>query len=200
MQILVEELERPMAIQWERGMTDDEYFQFCADNPDLRIERSPEGDILIMPPAGGESSFRNSELTAELRNWARKDGRGRAFDSSVEYFLPSGAAYSPDASWVLRSRLDKLTRDEKRKFPRLCPDFVVELMSPSDRLSKQKAKMREWIDNGAQLGWLLDPDRHTVYIYRTDREPEQLVNPERIAGEAPMAGFVLALAGIWAEL
>jgi Uma2 family endonuclease len=200
MQILVEELERPMAIQWERGMTDDEYFQFCADNPDLRIERSPEGDILIMPPAGGESSFRNSELTAELRNWTRKDGRGRAFDSSVEYFLPSGAAYSPDASWVLRSRLDKLTRDEKRKFPRLCPDFVVELMSPSDRLSKAKVKMREWIENGAQLGWLLDPDRRTAYIYRPGREPEQLVNPERLTGDGPVTGFVLVLAGIWAEL
>jgi Uma2 family endonuclease len=200
MQILVEELERPMAIQWERGMTDDEYFQFCADNPDLRIERSPEGDILIMPPAGGESSFRNSELTAELRNWTRKDGRGRAFDSSVEYFLPSGAAYSPDASWVLRSRLDKLTRDEKRKFPRLCPDFVVELMSPSDRLSKAKVKMREWIENGAQLGWLLDPDRRTAYIYRPGREPEQLVNPERLTGDGPVTGFVLELPDIWAEL
>jgi Uma2 family endonuclease len=200
MQILVEESERPMVIQWERGMTDDEYFQFCAENPDLRIERSAEGDILIMPPAGGESSFRNSELTAELTIWARRDGRGRAFDSSVEYFLPSGAAYSPDASWVLRSRLDKLTRDEKRKFPRLCPDFVVELMSPSDRLSKAKAKMHEWIENGAQLGWLLDPDRRTVYIYRPGREPEPLVNPERLLGEGPVAGFVLELPDIWAEL
>ena len=200
MQILVEELERPVAIQWERRMTDDEYFQFCADNPDLRIERSAEGDILIMPPVGGESSFRNSELTAELRIWARKDGRGRVFDSSVEYFLPSGAAYSPDASWVLRSRLDKLTKDEKRKFLRLCSDFVVELMSPSDRLSKLKTKMREWIENGAQLGWLLDPDHRTVYIYRRDREPEQLVNPERLAGEGSVAGFVLVLADIWAEL
>jgi Uma2 family endonuclease len=93
MQLLVEELERPVAIQWERGMTDDEYFEFCAENRDLRIERSAEGDILIMPPVGGESSFRNSELSAELRIWARKDGRGRAFDSSVEYFLPGGAAY-----------------------------------------------------------------------------------------------------------
>jgi Uma2 family endonuclease len=200
MQILVDESEQPLTIQWERGKNDDEYFQFCAENPDLRIERSAEGDIVIMPPVGGESSFRNSELAVQLGSWARKDGRGRAFDSSVEYFLPSGAAYSPDASWVLRSRLDKLTRDEKRKFPHLCPDFVVELMSPSDRLSKAKAKMREWIENGAQLGWLLDPDRRTVYIYRPDREPERLVNPERIVGEGPVAGFVLVLADIWAEL
>ena len=93
-----------------------------------------------------------------------------------------------------------MTRDEKRKFPRLCPDFVVELMSPSDRLSKLKAKMREWMENGARLGWLLDPDHRTAYIYRPDCEPEQLVNPERLAGEDPVAGFVLMLADIWAEL
>jgi Uma2 family endonuclease len=200
MQILVEESARPMAIQWERGMTDDEYFQFCADNPDLRIERSAEGDILIMPPVGGDSSFRNNELSAELRIWARKDGRGRAFDCSVQYFLPSGAAYSPDASWVLRARLDRLTRDEKRKFLRLCPDFVVELMSPADRLSKLKGKMREWIENGVQLGWLFDPDRRTVYVYRPGCEPQQLVNPERVAGEGPVAGFELELSDIWAGL
>src|ERR1017187_3426314 len=150
MQILVEELERPMAIQWERRMTDDEYFQFCADNPDLRIERSAEGDILIMPPVGGENSFRNSELTAELRIWARKDGRGRVFDSSVESFLPSGAAYSPDASWVLRSRLDKLTKDEKRKFLRRGPDLGGERNPPSDRRAKRKTKMREGSEKVAQ--------------------------------------------------
>jgi len=200
MQIVVEELERPVAIQWAHRMTDDEYFQFCADNSDLRIERTAEGDIVIMPPVGGEGSYQNSELTGELRAWARKDGRGRAFDSSVEYFLPSGAAYSPDASWVLRSRLDKLSKDEKRRFPRLCPDFVVELKSPSDRLGKLKAKMHEWIDNGAQLAWLLDPDHRTVYVYRPGSAPEQLVNPERVVGEGPVDGFILELADIWAGL
>lgn len=200
MQILVEESEHPMAIQWQRGMTDDEYFQFCADNPDVRIERSPEGDILIMPPVGGESSFRNSELSAELRIWARKDGRGRAFDSSVQYYLPNGAAYSPDATWVLRSRLDQLTKDEKRKFLRLSPDFVVELMSPSDGLSRLKAKMDEWIENGVQLGWLLDPDRRAVYIYRPGCPTEQLVDPKELAGEGPVAGFVMRSGDIWAEL
>jgi Uma2 family endonuclease len=200
MEILIEELEPPMAIQWASALTDEQYFRFCADNPDLRIERNAGGDILIMPPVGGESSFQNSELTGELRSWARKDGRGRSFDSSVEYFLPSGAAYSPDASWVLRSRLDKLSKDEKRKFLHLCPDFVVELKSPSDRLSKLKSKMCEWIENGAQLGWLMDPDHRTVYIYRPGREPEQLINLERVTGEDPVAGFVLELADIWAGL
>jgi Uma2 family endonuclease len=181
-------------------MSDEQYLQLCADNQDLRIERTAEGHILIFPPVGGESSYQNSELSAQLRDWARQDGRGRAFDSSVEYLLPSGAAYSPDASWVLRSRLDSLTKDEKRKFLRLCPDFVVELKSPSDRLSKLKAKMSEWVENGAQLGWLLDPDQRTVYIYRPGREPEQIVRPERINGEDPVAGFVLELADIWAGL
>jgi Uma2 family endonuclease len=184
----------------QRLMTDAQYYRFCMTIPDLRVERTSEGDILIMPPPGAETSWRNSELTMQLGNWAQEDGRGLVFDSSVEYFLPSGAAYSPDASWVLRSRVDKLTRSEKRRFPHLCPDFVVELMSPLDHLSELKAKMREWIENGAQLGWLLDPDRRTGYFYRPGREPEQLATPERIDGEGPVAGFVLELARVWAEL
>jgi Uma2 family endonuclease len=202
MQLLVEdvELDRPLVIQWEHQMTDDEYFQFCQINQDLRIERTAQGDLLIMPLAGAESSFRNNELSAELRDWARKDARGRAFDSSVEYILPSGAAYSPDASWVLQSRVNALTKEQKRTFPPLCPDFVVELMSPSDRLSKAKAKMEEWIANDVQLGWLLDPDHRTVYIYRPAGDSEQLVNPERLVGEGPVAGFILELANIWAGL
>jgi Uma2 family endonuclease len=118
----------------------------------------------------------------------------------VEYLLASGAAYSPDASWILRSRLDKLSKDEKRKFLRICPDFVVELKSPSDRLSKLKDKMCEWIQNGAQLGWLLDPDHRTLYIYRPGREPQQLVAPERVTGEKPADGFVLELVDIWTGL
>ena len=202
MQLLVEDvaLDRPVIIQWEHQMTDDEYFQFCQVNDNLRIERTAQGDILIMPPAGGESGYRNSELTAELRDWARRDGRGRVFDSNTEYILPDGAAYSPDASWVLCSRLNTLTKEQKRRFLPLCPDFVVELISPSDRLPKAKAKMQEWIANGVQLGWLLDPDQCTTYIYRPDREPEQFVNPERLIGEGPVAGFVLELADIWAGL
>jgi Uma2 family endonuclease len=202
MQIVVEDVEpkRPTVIQWERGMTEDEYYDFCQNNPDLRIERTAGGDILIMPPTGIESGFRNNEISGQLREWARLDGRGVACDSSTEFVLPKGAAYSPDASWVLKSRLAGLSREQKRKFPPLCPDFVVELMSPSDRLSKAKAKMQEWIDNGAQLGWLLDPDHRTAYIYRPDREPEQIKNPERLAGEGPVTTFVLELGVIWAGL
>jgi len=200
MQILVEESELPTAIQLKGAMSDDEYFEFCAENPDKRIERTAQGDVIIMPPAGLESGFRNNEISAELRAWARKDGRGRSFDSNTEFILPNGAAYAPDASWVSSARLDGLTKAQKRKFAPLCPDFVVGLMSPSDRLPKAKAKMREWIENGAQLAWLLDADHRTAYLYRPDREPEVLIDPERLTGEGPVAGFVLDLKEIWAGL
>jgi Uma2 family endonuclease len=123
-----------------------------------------------------------------------------ACDSSTEYLLPSGAARSPDASWVDRARLAEVTREQKRKFTRLCPDFVVELTSPSDRLSRVQQKMREWIENGVQLGWLVDADNRTAYIYRPGREPEILVEPLRLEGEGPVAGFVLKLERIWAGL
>jgi Uma2 family endonuclease len=178
-------------------MTDDEYFQVCQINQNLRIERTAQGNILIIPPAGFESGHRTHELNRQLANWALEDGRGRALNSSVEYILPNCAAYSPDASWVLQSRVDALTKEQRRKFPPLCPDFVVELMSPSDRLRKAKAKMQDWIAHGVQLGWLLDPDHRTAYIYRPGYEPEQVVNPKRLVGEGPVAGFVLELAKVW---
>ncbi len=200
MQIVVEELTPPMVIQWERGMTDDEFYRFSMDNPDLRIERTIQGDLVIMPPTGSETGFRNSKINARLTIWAEKDGSGQVFDSSSGYFLPDGAALSPDASWVSNSRLQKLTKEQKRGLFQLCPDFVIELMSPSDRLSKLEPKMQEWIENGAQLGWLLDPDHRTVYIYSPGSEPERVSNPDRLVGEGPVAGFVLELADIWAGL
>lgn len=200
MQIVVDDLKPPAVIRWEGGMTDEEYFDFCQINPNLRIERTAEGDILIVPPAGFESGYRNNDLNRQLGNWSIADGRGKAFDSNTEYILPNGAAYAPDASWVLRSRIEALPKDERRKFPHLCPDFVIELRSPSDRLPKLKAKMQEWIANGAQLAWMLDPDHRTAYIYRPHHEPKQIMDPERLTGEDPVAGFVLELTEIWAGL
>ncbi len=163
------EAESRVLIQPARRMTEDEYYEFCQANPNLRIECTTDGEIVIMAPPGAETSYRNANLTAQLGNWAKRDGSGRSFDSNVEYILPSGAQLSPDASWVERSRLAAPTREQKRKFPPLCPDFVVELTSPSDRLPQVKAKMQEWMENGAQLGWLLDADRRTAYIYRPER-------------------------------
>ncbi len=191
------ETESPIRIQPVRRMNDDEYYAFCAANPDLRIERTAEGEIVIMPPTGFESSDRNADLTMQLRAWSKTDGRGRAADSNAEYILPNGAARSPDASWVLRSRLAKLSPEQKKKFPPLCPDFVVELRSPTDRLAKLQAKMREWMDNGAKLGWLIDPQTRTVYIYRPGKATERRENPDQVKGDTPVAGFVLKLADIW---
>jgi Uma2 family endonuclease len=115
-------------------------------------------------------------------NWTRADGRGIALDSNTEYILPSGAALSPDASWVLKSRLASFSKDQKKRFLPLCPDFVVELTSPTDRLTRARAKMREWIDNGAHLGWLIDADRRAVHVYRPDRQPEELPGYRRDLG------------------
>jgi len=181
-------------------MDDDEFFEFCASKSKLRIERCASGEIIIIPPAGAETGYRNSDLTAQLTIWAKHDGRGRAFDSNTEYILPSGAALSPDASWALRSRLDTFSKEQKRRFLPLCPHFVVELTSPTDRLNKVKAKMREWIENGATLGWLLDADRRTVYVYRPGKEPDRLADIDYVAGEPPVEGFRLDLGDIWRGL
>ena len=188
------------SIRGERPMDDDEFFDFCARNSDLRIEREANGDIIIMPPAGGETSNRNNDLTVQLGAWSKRDGRGKAFDSSGEFILPNGAARAPDACWVLKRRLDALSKQQKKRFLPLCPDFVVELTSPSDRLPRVKAKMREWIENGASLGWLIDADRRTVHVYRLGRDPEELVGVDYIDGEGPVEGFRLDLRDIWAGL
>lgn len=176
-------------------LTDEKFFEFCQLNSELRIERTSEGDVLIMPPTGGETGSRNAEITTQLRIWARQDGTGVAFDSSTGYNLPNGATRSPDASWVERSRLENLTPAQKRKFLPLCPDFAIELRSPSDRLADVKGKMQEYIDNGAQLGWLLDPSNRQVYRYRPGLI-ECLDNPQEIS-DPLLPGFVLNLREIW---
>ena len=183
-----------------RPLDDLEFFDFCAKNPELRIERQANGEIVIMPPAGFETGYRNNEVCRQLGNWAREDGRGVALDSNTEYLLPSNAARSPDASWVLRTRLAGFSKEQKKRFLPLCPDFVVELVSPSDRLDKVKAKMREWIENGSALGWLIDADRRTVHVYRPGQEPEERVGVSHIVGSGPVDGFRLELDDIWRGL
>ncbi len=194
------ETQVPVWLRPDREMTDDEYFDFCGANPELRIERTACGEILIMAPAGGETGHRNMELSMQLGGWAKADGRGKAFDSNTGFVLPDRSVLSPDASWVENSRLQALTREQKRKFMPLCPDFVVELTSPTDRLPQVREKMKQWIDNGAQLGWLIDADNKTVYVYRPDRDSEQLSDIEILHGEGPVAGFALELGEIFASL
>jgi len=184
----------------ENRSTVQDYLAFCRANPDLRCERTAEGEIVVVPPAGGESSHRNSKLSTQLGRWAGIDGRGQTFDSSVEFLLPDGSALSPDASWVSNEALARLSRQERREFLRLSPEFVVEVMSPSDRLKRAKAKMENWMKNGLQLGWLIDADKQTVYVYRKGRNPVTRRNMLELAADAPLEGFVLKLGLIWRGL
>jgi len=184
----------------EDRLNDDQYFAFCAANPDLNVERTAEGEIVIVPPAGGESDYRNAESISDLVQWSRRDKRGRAFGSSVQFMLPDGSGMSPDAAWVSKERIALLSQSERRQFLRLVPEFVIEVRSPSDRLAVVKKKMRQWMANGVELGWLIDGDNKTVYVYRGAEEPIIVENADSIAGEGPVAGFVLPLTEIWEGL
>jgi Uma2 family endonuclease len=182
-------------------MTDDDYFAFCMANPDVRFERTAQGEIIIVPPAGAESDNQSVEVIGQLREWAKRDGRGRAFGSSVEFILPTGAALSQDAAWVSNARLSNLSKDQLRKFPPVSPEFVVEVMSPSDRLKPAMEKMNEWLRGGVDLAWLIHADTQTVYIYRAGQhEPEQRSNITSLPGENAVCGFELDLTDIWAGL
>ncbi|MGH9840232.1 MAG: Uma2 family endonuclease [Blastocatellia bacterium] len=176
-----------------KSFTDEDFYQMCRQNPDLRIEMSKEGDIIIMPPTGGETSKHNFSLIVRLGTWAEKDGTGVGFESNALFVLPNGAKRSPDMSWVRLERWDKLSEEDRKSFPRICPDFVVELRSPSDSIKEVKAKMEEYIENGAQLGWLIDPIQKKVYVYRPNSPVEEMDNPASISGNPVLKGFVLDL-------
>lgn len=178
-------------------MSDEEFYLFCRENPDLRIERTAEGDLIIMAPTGGKTGQRNAQLTRLFGNWAEADGTGIIFDSSTEFSLPNSAMRSPDVSWVRRERWDALSEKQQERFPPLCPDFVLELRSPSDTIPVLQEKMREYLEQGAELGWLLDPRTRRVYIYRPNQAVETLENPETISGDPNLPGFRLTLADIW---
>lgn len=177
-------------------MTDDEFFAFCGANSTLRIERTAEGRIIVMSGTGGKTGNRNSRLIQQLQNWADGNGEGAVFDSSTMFLLPDRAMRSPDAAWVRRERLARLTAAQQEKYLPLCPDFVVELTSPSDRIQAVKEKMEEWMTNGCQLGWILEVDRRRVHVYRPGGSAV-MENPSTVAGEGPVEGFTLNLARIW---
>ena len=181
-------------------LTLEAYLAYCEANPDLRLERTAKGEIVIVPPAGGESDYRSLEIGAELRNWAKRDARGVAFGPSVEFLLPNGAALSPDAAWVSNEKLARLSKEQRRKFLRLAPDFVAEILSPSDRLPAAQDKMLQWIENGVTLAWLIDGDAQTIYIYRTAQPVQKCRGMATLAGDGPLRGFTLKLADLWAGL
>ncbi len=174
-------------------LTDDQFYEFCQLNRDLRIERTAIGELMIMPPVGGEGSKRNADLTVELGLWNRQTKLGVVFDSSGGFKLPNGAERSPDAAWVRLDRWNALTTRQRKRFPPICPDFVVELRSETDSLEPLQAKMQEYLDNGLRLGWLIDPKTQTVEIYRLGQAVDVLPSPKTLSGEDVLPGFVVDL-------
>ena len=181
-------------------MTDQQFADFCAEHPDLFFEMTAEGVIIIMPPNFSMTGVRNGEITGQLERWAATDRRGMVGDSSTGFVLPNGARRSPDTSWTARDEVRKLPPESREGYWHLCPAFVIELRSHSDRVPVLRAKMQEYIANGAQLGWMIDPETRTVEIYRPDREPELRTGSNSVSGEGPMEGFVLDLRAVWDPL
>ena len=178
-------------------MTDEQFFVLCRNNRDLRFERNANGDLIIMSPAGGKTGNSNGRLSQQLFNWTDADGTGIAFDSSTGFKLPNGANRSPDAAWMPLSRWNSLTAEEQEKFLPVCPDFVVELLSPSDSLNATRQKMEEYRDNGVRLGWLINRRSKQVEIYRPGEEVEILESPNSLSGETVLPGFKLNMQSIW---
>lgn len=173
-----------------RQMSDDEFFYFCQENSDYKFERDANGTIISMAQTGGESGIRNSELTTELTIWNRNTRSGFVFDSSTGFRLPNGATRGPDAAWVAVEKWNALTPEQRRKFPPLCPDFVVELMSVSDSLKTTDEKLREYIDNGCKLGWLIDPRTEESRVYRADGSISVYHGFDTVlSGEGVLPGF-----------
>ena len=199
MQLTVPIPERQPAVRLPAGVlswTEDEFFHFCQSNRDLRIERSASGEIIVMSPAGGYSGFRSGEVFWQLRTWAAKDGSGVAFDSSTGFLLPNGAMRSPDAAWVRLSRLAELSHLQKEKFIPLCPDFVIEVASPSDALANLTEKMDEYRNCGVQLAWLILPESLEVQVYAASAV-QQLTTPQVISGDPMLPDFALDLTSVW---
>lgn len=182
--------------------TEDDFFEFCQEQHSLlRIERNSEGEIIIMAPAGFESDFIGIEVIAQLREWAKKDGKGVVTGPTAGLTLPDNSVLSPDASWIPIGRLKALSRKQRQKFPPLVPSFVIEIRSPSDRKKDLQEKMQTYLRNKVELGWLIDPQSRSVTIYSSEREtPNELIDPERVFGEGPVAGFVLQLKQIYDQL
>ena len=170
-------------------ITDERFERLCRANPDVKFERTAKGELVIVAPTGGETGSYNSELNADFVIWNRQAKLGVVFDSSTCFRLPNQALRSPDVSWIKQDRWDALTPDQKAKFPPIAPDFVLELMSPSDDFSDVQAKMREYIENGVQLGWLINRKTRSVEVYCPKQPVESVEAPVTLSGEAVLPGF-----------
>ncbi|MEH1783478.1 MAG: Uma2 family endonuclease [Nostoc sp.] len=189
----------PMILQLQPAiaLTDDQFYEFCQINRDFRIERNTAGELVIMPPTGSETDERNFNLVGQLWVWTKQDGTGVGFGSSGGFTLPNGAVRSPDAAWIKRTRWEAIPGELRKKFAPICPEFVIEFRSESDNLRILQDKMQEYIDNGTQLGWLIDRKQRRVFIYRPNIAVEVLNNPKTLSGELLLPGFVLDLSQVW---
>ncbi|MBZ8178688.1 Uma2 family endonuclease [Oscillatoria salina] len=178
-------------------ISQEQFYQLCQENTDLKLERNANGELLIMPPTGGETGKRNSSITAQLWLWNETTELGEVCDSSTGFILPNNANRSPDVSWIKKSRWNGLTPEQREKFLPLCPDFVVEILSPTDSLKKTQAKMQEYLDNGCKLGWLINRKRENIAVYRPQTKIEILARPLSLSGEDILPGFTLDLSKFW---
>ncbi len=197
--LCVETADAEFELRFPQGLPQDAgaFFDFCQANRDLRIERDEAGNVIVMPPVGSESSGRNAALTAQLYFWAKADGRGKAFDATGGFELPNGAIRNPDAAWLRLDKWNSIPRQARRRFATVCPDFVIELRSETDRLPALQEKMAEYVANGAILGFLIDPLAGKIHCYRPNREPEILEGSSCLSAEPEMPGLVFDLADIW---
>lgn len=192
-------LVEPIEINFSllKKMSAEDFYEFCEQNRDFRIERTKEGDVIVMPPVYSETGGKNFNLAGEFYIWARQDKTGKGFDSSTGFTLPNGAIRSPDVSWIRHERWNALPKEKRKKFAQIAPDFVIELRSETDRLKELQKKMREYIENGVQLGWLIDPQNKRVHVYRPGSETEVLENVAKVSGKPLLEDFVLDLREIW---
>lgn len=182
-----------------KGMTPEQFEQLCRKYRKLRLELTSTGELIVMPPTGSETGRQNADLTYQLEAWSRQDKTGVVFGSSAGFILPNGAIRSPDASWIKREKWDSLTAQQRKRFGPFCPDFAVEIRSPSDTLTELYLKMFEYLENGMSLGWLIDPSKRQVYVYRPNEEVVILDSPETVSGDPLLPGFKLNLAELWSE-
>jgi len=196
MNLALPDVDQPVRIRFERPLTDDELARFCAENDPFRVERDKNGELIVMTPTVFDGGI-EGDVFGELRNWAMRDGRGKAYGPNTGVTLPDGSMRAADASWVSWQRRNALTPEQRETFAPICPEFVIEVCSKSDGLGDLREKMRMWLTNGAELAWMVDPSRKAVEIYRPRREPEVVEGVSAVEGEGPVAGFVLEWAKVW---
>jgi Uma2 family endonuclease len=183
----------PVHLPQRFTVTDEQFWELSRSNPELRMERTSDGELVVMPPTGSEGGNRNAEITTDIGIWNRQTGLGKVFDSSTGFRLPNGATRAPDTSWITNERWNSIPLEQRKKFAPICPDFVLELASDSDDLDTLRKKMDEYMENGCRLGWLIIPQQRQVEIYRRDRPMEILLNPPSLSGESVLPGLVFSL-------